>query len=208
MAGFDFVRGVDIKPQPRYCGDEFIQADALEYLQSLIESGEVVEFDAIHASPPCQAYTKARRLQGNQHPDLIQDTRRLLDETGLPYVIENVPGAPMVNPVSLTGQMFGLNVERERWFECKGFDMPFNLIPPRRRQVKMGRTVADGAVIQVVGHFSNVPYARKAMAIDWMTQGELAQAIPPAYTEHIGRQLLAAFTTPPAPADGEQEQTR
>lgn len=197
MAGFDFVRGVDIKPQPRYCGDEFVQADALDYLRGLIDSGEIAEFDAVHASPPCQAFTKARRLQGNEHPDLLSGTRALLREAGKSYVIENVPGAPMTNPIRLSGQMFGLNVERERWFEVS-FNMPFHLLPPPRKQIKMGRPVQEGEIIQVVGNFSNVPYARRAMGIDWMVQRELAQAIPPAYTEFIGRQLITAIFNIPA----------
>lgn len=125
---------------------------------------------------------------------LIEDTRRLLGKTGLPYVIENVPGAPLVNPVRLNGQLFGLKVDRERWFECFGFDVPFFLLPSPRRAVKMGRQVSEGDVIQVVGHFSGADYARRAMGIDWMTRGELAQAIPPAYTEFLGRHLMQAIT--------------
>jgi len=191
MAGF-WVCGVDVKPQPRYVGERFVQADALEYLRSLIESGEIAEFDAVHASPPCQAYAATRQLSGRKHPELIKQTRELLKLSKLPYVIENVPGAPLLNPVRLNGQLFNLKVDRERLFECAGFDVPFTLIPPPRKAVKMGRPVSEGDVIQVVGHFSNVPYARRAMGIDWMTQAELAQAIPPVYTEFIGRQLIAA----------------
>lgn len=192
MAGFK-VRGVDNRPQPRYVGEQFIQAAALEYLQGLIASGEIEEFSAIHASPPCQAYAATRHLGGKQHPELIEQTRELLRATGLFSVIENVPGAPLLNSVRLNGQLFGLKVDRERWFECDGFNVPFVLIPPPRKAVKMGRPVREGDVIQVVGHFSNVPYARKAMGIQWMTQKELAQAIPPAYTEFLGHQLMAAI---------------
>jgi DNA (cytosine-5)-methyltransferase 1 len=184
-AGFEVV-GVDHKRQPRYPFD-FVQADALEFAQA---HGN--EFDAIHASPPCQAYAATRVLSPSDHPMLIDDTRRLLKEAGLPYVIENVPGAPLLNPVRLNGQLFGLNVDRERWFECS-FDVPFFLLPPPRKSVKMGRRVREGDVIQVVGHFSGVDYARRAMGIGWMTRTELAQAIPPAYTEFIGRQLMATI---------------
>ncbi len=97
-AGFE-VAGVDIERQPRYCGDQFIQADALEYLTALIESGGIAEFDAVHASPPCQGYSATKVLKPVDHPMLIEDTRRLLQASGLPYVIENVPGAPLINPV-------------------------------------------------------------------------------------------------------------
>ena len=188
LAGFN-VLGVDIEPQPRYPFN-FAQTDALEYLSRLVESDNVEMFDAVHASPPCQGYAATRVLQAKEHPMLIEDTRELLRRSGKPYVIENVPGAPLINPVRLNGQLFGLMVDRERWFECAGFDAPFVLLPPPRRAVKMGRKVKEGDVIQVVGHFSNVDYARRAMGIDWMTGRELAQAIPPAYTEFIGRQLL------------------
>lgn len=148
--------------------------------------------DAIHASPPCQAFTKAKKLQGNEHPDLIEATRELLVETGLPYVIENVPGAPLIDPVVLEGQMFPeLNVFRQRLFETNWpLEVPA-LIPPPPRQTKMGRPPRVGEAMQIVGHFSDVPAGRIAMGIDWMNQYELAQAIPPAYTEFIGKQLLS-----------------
>src|SRR5262245_13211209 len=144
-AGF-WVRGVDIKPQPRYCGDEFIQADALEYLAGLIGSLELLEFDAIHASPPCQAYSATRVLNPTEHPALLEDTRRLLEESGLCYVIENVPGAPLVDPVKLNGQLFNLRVDRTRCFECN-FETPFFLLPPARKAVKMGRPVKELDII-------------------------------------------------------------
>lgn len=181
-AGF-YVVGVDIKPQPRYAGDEFVQADALNF--------PLAGFDAIHASPPCQAYTKARKLQGKRHPDLIGVIRdRLNTTTCVPWVIENVPGAPLRNPTLLCGTMFGLRVYRHRLFEAS-FTLPFTLHPSHHRaQVKMGRPVREGDVIQPVGHFSNVAYARRAMDTPWMKQGEMAEAIPPAYTEWIGKELL------------------
>jgi DNA (cytosine-5)-methyltransferase 1 len=186
-AGFEVV-GVDHKLQPNY-PFRFIQADALEYLEW---RGGNEGFVAIHASPPCQAYTKARKLQGKDHPDLVAPTRELLQATGLPYVIENVKGAPLIDPVMLEGQMFpGLNVHRPRLFEANWpLDVPL-LRPSPPRQTKMGRPPRPGEAMQVVGHFSDVPAGREAMGIDWMTQGELAQAIPPAYTELIGYQLLA-----------------
>lgn len=183
-AGFEIV-GVDIEDQPHY-PFHFIKYDALEF----IDKWTPYSFDAIHASPPCQAYTKARKLQGKPHPKLIEPTRERLIDSGLPYVIENVPGAPLVNPTLLCGAMFDLLVYRHRLFETN-FPLPFALHSHGRKQAKMGRPPRDGEVIQVVGHMSNVPYARRAMGIDWMTQTELAQAIPPAFTRHIGEQLLA-----------------
>ena len=181
-AGFTEIVGIDIKPQPRY-PFTFIQADALTMPVDLLR------FDAIHASPPCQAFTKARKLQGNTHPDLLEPIRTMLRSSGKPFVIENVPGAPLVNPVILCGLMFGLKVIRHRLFESN-VDLPFQLHSPHPRQRKLGAPVVDGDYIQVVGHFSGVPYAQAAMGIDWMGQKELAQAIPPAYTEWIGRRLL------------------
>ena len=188
LAGFDVI-GVDIRPMPRY-PFRFIQGDALEYL-----AAHGREFDAIHTSPVCKGYTDASRVWraiGYQYPDQIAAVRELLKATGKPYIIENVKNAPLVNPAVLNGAMFGLPVARVRYFETS-FDIPFHLLPPDLPAVKMGRPVKDGDVIQPVGHFSNVEYARKAMGIDWMTQAELSQAIPPAFTEFIGRQLMAVL---------------
>jgi DNA (cytosine-5)-methyltransferase 1 len=188
-AGFEVV-GVDIRPMPRY-PFEFHQADALEYLR---EHGH--EFDAIHASPPCQAYSMAGtqwRVAGAEYPDLVEPTREALKLTGKPYVIENVPGAPLINPVILNGALFGLRVRRTRLFETS-FAMPLVLIPPEEKSnFRMGRPVKEGDVITPVGHFSNVAYAQRQMQIDWMGQKELAQAIPPAYTEYIGKQIMQAL---------------
>lgn len=185
-AGFE-VTGVDIRPRVRY-PFTFIQADALEYL-----AAHWHEYDAIHASPPCQAYSMAGqqwRSAGKEYPDLVEPTRSALKATGLPYVIENVPGAPLINPIVLNGAMFGLLVRRVRLFECS-FDVPFVLLPDDAPSTfRMGRPVKEGDAITPVGHFSNIPYARKQMEIDWMTGAELTQAIPPAYTLFIGEYLL------------------
>ena len=123
-AGFDVV-GVDIDPQPRY-PFEFHQADALAFL---VEHGH--EFDAIHASPPCQKYSLAAqqwRSSGQEYPDLVEDTRSALIMAGRPYVIENVPGAPLIDPIVLNGAFFGMNLRRTRWFETS-FAIPFVLLP-------------------------------------------------------------------------------
>lgn len=189
LAGFDTIVGIDIAPQPHY-PFEFVQADALEYL-----TAHGSEFDVIHASPPCQEYLVATRQwkrEGKIYPDLIAQTRELLKAIGKPYVIENVPGAPLINPIILNGAMFGLLVHRIRLFECS-FEIPFFLMPQLPKPVEMGRPVKPGDVIQPVGHFSGVSYAAEQMGIDWMVGSELAQAIPPAYTYFIGRQLLAVL---------------
>jgi DNA (cytosine-5)-methyltransferase 1 len=186
QAGFS-VEGVDIREQKNY-PFRFHLGDALAYVA---EHGQ--KYDAIHASPPCQAYTKARKLQGNDHPDLIPATRAALQATGKPYIIENVPGAPLLDPIVLVGTMFGLGTMRPRCFECS-FDVPFVLAPAQpARNAKMGRPPEDGEFMHVVGHVSNVPAARIAMGIPWMTQHELAQAIPPAYTQWIGSFLWRIF---------------
>lgn len=182
-AGFDVV-GVDIKPQPRYPFD-FHQADALAF--------PVDWFDAIHASPVCKAWTKAKSINGHQswYPtDQIALIREKLQKSGLPFVIENVVGAPLSNPFMLCGTMFGLRVYRHRQFESN-FLVP-SLIHPRH----IGSTNAHrgmskgGAFVCVAGHNFLVHEAREAMGIDWMIQSEISQAIPPAYTEFIGRQLI------------------
>ena len=185
-AGFEVV-GVDILPQPKY-PFEFHCADALEFLKD--NHGD---FDAVHASPPCQAYTSSTkhwRGEGRKYPDYVALTRAALDATGLPYVIENVPSSPLQDPMMLCGEMFGLKTYRHRLFEsnCNIHAPPH---PPHSApQTKMGRPPKDGEYIQVVGHFSGVPFAREAMEIDWLGQKELAQAIPPAYTKFIGLQIM------------------
>lgn len=183
-AGFEVV-GVDIKPQPRY-PFEFHQADAMTY--------PLDGFDAIHASPPCQAYSRAQRIRDNEHPDLIGPLRRRFVLSALPWVIENVPGSPLFDPVLLCGTMFkDLRVYRHRLFESSVLlstpAHPVHVTP----QSKMGRRPKDGHFIQVVGNFSGVDWARHAMGTPWMTREEMTQAIPPAYTEWIGAQLLTAL---------------
>lgn len=188
-AGFDYIIGVDIKPQPHY-PFPFVQGDALEYVA---KHGEW--FDAIHASPPCQAYTHAGvqwRKEGREYPDLVAATREALKATRKPYVIENVLGAPLENPIMLNGAMFGLRVMRDRLFETS-FEMPFTLLPCQAKPIKMGRPfdARREGTFWPVGHFSGVQAARETMEIDWMTGNELSQAIPPAYTRYIGQYLLA-----------------
>lgn len=186
LAGFDVV-GVDIKPQPHYPFD-MVVGDAIQ-----VAKMRRAEFDSFHASPPCQAFTMARKLHGNSHPDLVDVTREFLQSTGAPWCIENVPGAPLIDPVVLCGLMFGLNLYRHRLFETN-FYLPSLEHPPHHApQAKMGRPALPNEILQVVGHFSGVPRARREMQCPWMSQGELAQAIPPKYTEFIGINMLCAL---------------
>lgn len=197
-AGFEVV-GVDIEPQPRY-PFEFHQADALEFLAEHWR-----EFDAVHASPPCQRFSDLAKRNGNADdwPDLIWPTRLVLRATGLPYVIENVEGAPLRDPLVLCGTTFpGLRVIRHRLFETP-FPVPARPCGNRhplvftmdKRKAHYGRLDQATAFVQVTGG-GNASVANKAaaMGIDWMTGRELNEAIPPAYTEHIGRALLAHLT--------------
>ncbi|OBJ40302.1 hypothetical protein A5630_25460 [Mycolicibacterium mucogenicum] len=183
-AGFDVV-GVDIDPQPNY-PFEFHQGDALKFL---LEHHR--EFDALHGSPPCQAFTNAQRIQGNDHPDYVTPTRAAFELIGKPWVIENVPGAPLIDPVELCGCMFpGLKTYRPRLFETS-----FPVTQPKHREhvaktAKMGRPPKDGEFMHVVGNFSGVDKGREAMGIDWMTRDELREAIPPVYSEFIGHRLM------------------
>lgn len=195
-AGFDVV-GVDIAPQKHY-PFIFVQGDALEYC-----AAHGHEFDVIHASPPCQVHSALATLHAkngyfNKHADLVPQTRELLQSIGKPYVIENVEGAPLIDPVMLCGTMFGLGVRRHRLFECD----PMVAFSPAscnhsRKVARPGRRPGRGELYCVTGHFPDVLGAGKAMGIDWMTQTGLAQAIPPAYTEYIGRQLLQHMEAQP-----------
>lgn len=192
-AGFDVV-GVDINPQPHY-PFEFHKADALEFLA---EHGG--EYDVIHASPPCQAYTCAKSIHGRSYPDLLPIVRDALKKTGVVYVIENVPGSPMENYVTLCGTMFGLRVIRHRQFETSlGYIFPPGACnhvgrasgnSARINGKRVTPNLKNFAYITVFGHDFILGDARGAMDIDWMGQKEISQAIPPAYTEWIGKQIL------------------
>lgn len=185
-AGFD-VLGIDIEPQP-HNPHPFIQADAMGLGIRFLQS-----FDVIHASPPCQAYSQAHRIRDRKHPDLIEPLRNMLLASGVPYVIENVPGSPLRfnQTIFLCGSMFPeLRVYRHRKFETSIILHQPHHPPHMAPQVKMGRPIAQGDFIQVVGNFSGVAHAREAMGIDWMTRDELREAIPPAFTQYIGTELL------------------
>lgn len=191
-AGFRVI-GIDNKPQPHYIGDGFIQMDALEFLRRYL-AGEYERAAAFHASPPCQRYSMTQKIHGYEYPDLVEPTRELLIKTGLPYVMENVPRAPLKDPVILSGLMFGLRVVRERAFETNWFLMSI----PEPDNVKVYTNSsrgysshANGAThITVAGNNYNPKDGAAAMGIDWMTRAELSEAIPPAYTTFIGLQLI------------------
>jgi DNA (cytosine-5)-methyltransferase 1 len=196
-AGFDVV-GVDIRPQPRYPFG-FIQEDAVALLGIITGLGcydgwALEDFAAIHASPPCQAFSSITATRGDPgaHPDLLAPTRELLLRSGLPWIIENVPGAPMRPDLKLCGCMFGLAVQRERWFETSW--RAFDLRPPCHHAARAVGVYGYGGVRPSSGRLSGrLNRWRAAMGIDWMEVLELAQAIPPAYTEHIGRMLMDAL---------------
>lgn len=195
-AGFEIV-GVDNKPMPHY-PFEFHQADALEYLADHWQ-----EFDAIHASCPCQENCPLRFRWGRTYPGYIEATRDLILQTGKPYIIENVEGAKrkLINPLLLCGTMFGLRVIRHRMFE-NNIGLIFSPATCRCKGLvgKQGH-MGKREYMTVTGHFSDVEKAGKAMGIDWMTQAELAQAIPPVYTEFIGKQLIYFLQSERLPID-------
>lgn len=182
-AGF-YVVGVDHKPQPRYAGDEFIQADAMEF--------PLEGYDAIHASPPCQDYTPLRaRQNGKRYPDLLAPTRERLLASGLPWVIENVPGAPFHHYHYHCGGMYGLRTYRHRRFETSFMVLqPHH--PPHVAKTSTKKRRKDfeaGMHISVTGDVGSW-VGPACMGIDWMTGDELSQAIPPAYTAYIGAELM------------------
>lgn len=207
-AGF-FVIGVDKEPQPNYAGDLFIQADALEMLAALVNDGAlfcgpgltILQPDACHASPPCQASSDLRHRTGRDYPEHIPRVRELLKGTGLPYVIENVEGAALIDPVKVCGAGIPtLRVIRHRLFESNkrlvGIDCPAHhplVFTHDKRKSHYGKLDQDTSFVQVTGGGNaTIANKRAAMGIDWpMTNLEVNEAIPPAYGEHIGLQLRA-----------------
>lgn len=198
-AGFH-VTGVDVVAQPRYAGDRFVRGDALEYAAAYGAG-----FDVIHASPPCQAHSDLQKQSKLHYVDLVAPTREILLQLGLPYVIENVEGAPLRDPVMICGAgVPGLRVIRHRLFESS---MPLAGVacPPKhplvftydKRKAHKGRLDQDTSFVQVTGGGNcTVANKRAAMGVDWMTGAELNEAIPPAYTKFIGLQLRRFLDEP------------
>ena len=192
-AGFTEIVGVDIKSQPHY-PFQFVRMDALEFCASFSAG-----FDLIHASPPCEAWSQLTpRARRAAHPALIAVTRTLLRRCNRPFVIENVPSAKreLRHPFMLCGSMFGLPLRRHRFFEvswplqsliqnCQHGRSPVLVSGTHRRtyERRYEYSLAD---------------CRRATDIDWMTRQELDKAIPPVYTEHIGRQWLSQREDRPA----------
>lgn len=189
------VTGVDIAPQRNYCGNAFVQADALDYI-----AAHGHEYAFIHASPPCQAYSAltSGTNKGRRYSDLIAATRDALDATGRPYVIENVAGAPIKRDLMLCGEMFGLAVLRHRYFETRHLHVPAPEHPAHRGRVAGMRHGAwySGPYFAVYGDGGGkgtVAQWQDAMGIGWTdVRKEIAEAIPPAYTQHIGRYAYSA----------------
>ncbi|MFM9943420.1 MAG: DNA cytosine methyltransferase [Hyphomicrobiaceae bacterium] len=183
-AGFDVV-GVDIDPQPRY-PFEFHNADAMTF--------PLDGFDFIWASPPCQQFSAlATREDLSGYPDLVDPIRQRLLLSGVPWVIENVPGAPLRKDLMLCGGMFGLRSYRHRHFECsfpiRQPEHPKHLVRVNRRGENRREHWANGGFITITGDVG-VYCGPEAMGIDWMSGNELSEAIPPAYAEYIGRAAL------------------
>lgn len=206
-AGFDVV-GVDVEPQPNY-PFTFVQAEVLEYVSTWGKPGRAVVSDvfaAVHASPPCQSYLNlgaVNRALGRtyEHDDLIAPTRELLIATGLPYVIENVEDAKseLLDPVRVCGTGLDLPIRRHRLFES---NIRIAGIPCAHKRFTEKKYWTGwrpngehrlSSVVQVYGNAGGREHWPAAMGIDWMTAAEMCEAIPPAYTEHIGAQLLAAL---------------
>jgi DNA (cytosine-5)-methyltransferase 1 len=195
-AGYRII-GFDIAPQPRYP----FEFHRMSWEQVGIPDLWFNSADVVHASPPCQRYSDLAHRNGNadSHPDLIGPVREALIASGLPYVIENVEGAPLRNPLRLCGTQFdGLAVLRHRLFESS-----LHLVPPARhgehplvytrdkRKAHYGKLDEATSYVSVNGGGNcSVARAREAMGIDWMTKAELNEAVPPAYTEWIGTQIM------------------
>lgn len=194
-AGIEIV-GVDINPQPNY-PFAFVQADSIEYLTAYGN-----QFEAIHASPPCHDHSDLHSLHGKDGTEhLLEDTREILRDLGLPYVIENVARAKMLNPTVLCGSQFNLGancsdgiyrqLRRHRKFESNFPSSPPRACSHSGHPVGVYGNGGRQAAPRNRGYMGTKTERFEAMDITWMSHKEVAQAIPPAYTEHIGKQLLA-----------------
>ncbi len=190
-AGATSITGVDILPQKNYPFD-FVQADAFEFAARYGR-----HFDFIHASPKCQRYSRCTPKHiRNSHEDQLPRVREMLMQLGKQYCIENINNSPINATLMLCGTMFGLKVIRHRWFEFgeqKIFMAPATCnhhLRPMRCRINSRPPITNEEFHHMTGRFGNTAYARAASGIDWMTRDEMSQAIPPAYTEFIGKQLF------------------
>lgn len=200
-AGFE-VTGVDIVDRPNY-PYKFIQADAMEIMKDI---EFLKQYQVVHASCPCQHYSKLKYLSNNiekweeEHVDLIAETRELLTKAGVIFVLENVEGAPLINPIKLCGSQFeNMYTQRPRLFESNiPLRKPDNPVV-RHKTLKLGQGPAEDGYITVAGTRppkgmnlvqAKLYYGFALGGIDWMTLEELTQAIPPVYTEFIGKQII------------------
>jgi len=197
-AGFDDITGIDVEPQKRY-PFRFIRGDALEYLKN-----HAGGFDMVHASPPCQSFSAFKHMNTPQ-PDLIEETREALGSTGKPYVIENVRHAPLETGVMLCGTMFNLRIKRHRYFQCN----PEILFPPldcNHSGIIMNpfNVVGRLKMYAIYGRGKDVEFHWKNhIGVSWMgVRSEWREAIPPAYTEYIGKQMINAMQSQPASTEG------
>ncbi|NUV80299.1 DNA cytosine methyltransferase [Streptomyces sp. CAI-155] len=202
-AGFT-VHGCDITDRPNY-PFTWHRGDALAYLAHLIATRKIRRYAFVHASPPCQdkctltVGTNASQGWGGTHVDLVAPTRDLLERTGLPYVIEQPNGRAQIRKdLTLCGEMFGLGVIRHRNFELGGWSIEQPAHVPHRGRVRGWRhgRFYDGPYVAAYGNGGGKPTVAElqaALGIDWTdVREELTEAIPPAYSEHIGRAYLAS----------------
>lgn len=204
-AGFEVV-GIDLQDQPSY-PFPFIQADAIGTLRGLVklkDKGVALHYDAVHASPPCQAHTaltKGTNAKTHAYLDLIPQTRELLDQLGLPYIIENVQQSSVRPDLKLCGEMFGLRVLKHRLFEISGFEVP--QLPHFKHKGRAagwrhGTLAAKPYYVSVYGTGGSrgtIEDWREAMGMPWAgKKRELSEAIPPAFTNFIGDYLMKKLT--------------
>jgi DNA (cytosine-5)-methyltransferase 1 len=178
------ITGVDLAPQKNYPFN-FILGDALTF--------PLEGYDFVWASPPCQQHTSLRRVTGKTYADWIAATRARLRAWGGPWVMENVPGAPLTYSAVLCGAAFGLKVYRHRLFESNYLLLAPPHVPHRDQTPRAGRGISPKGFISIAGHMGHLAYTRQAMGIDWMTRDELSQAIPPAYSRYLIEQLTPAL---------------
>ena len=188
-AGFDVV-GVDIAPQHSYPFWDIEQGDAMVYLA---DHDYLREFDVVHASPPCQAYSAAMAHLAHPQPKLIAEVRHQLVVSGVSYVIENVPGAPMRDPAIVCGTGLGMRIYRHRLFES---NLPLQGTTCDHSQPALNPhwSISRQAIRDEFGDDDPEAPWRREMGVEWMDRQEAREAVPPAYTEHIGRQLIKAMS--------------